>query len=139
MYTVSINITEITLRKIQMDGAGSSSRLFHIMQDLDNYAKLHIGDTDQAFLREKLRFLHKSLNNGKLKSTVRGILTYFSRWNKFKIWTKIVDIINFTSNEILGKSTLYSEPYVVTNRIISPIDIVAFDGKDRDTLKIKSE
>ena len=122
-----------------MESVGSSTRLFQVIQDLDNYAKLHIGDTDQAFLREKLRFLHKNLTQGKLKSNVRGILTYFSRWTKFKIWAKVVDIINFITTEILEKTSLYSAPYVVTDRIISPIDIIAFDGRDNDTLKIKSE
>ena len=122
-----------------MDRKGSHKRLFHIMQDLDSYAKIHIGDFSPSFLREKLRFLHKNLENGKAKSTVRGILTFFTRWGDFKIWTKTVDIINFVTREILGKNNLQSVPFIIHNRITGPIDIFPFDENFDNTRQIKSE
>ena len=109
------------------------------MQDLDTYIKLHVGDSSPAFIREKLRFLHRNLEPSKTKSSVRGILTFLTRWDEFKIWAKIVDVINFISSEILGKDNLQSKPYIIRDRIISPVDIIAFKGESENTLQIKSE
>ena len=122
-----------------MERIGTKTAIFQIMQDLDTYIKLHVGDSTPAFLREKIRFLHRNLEPGKTKSTVRGILTFFSRWNMFKIWTKVVDVINFITTDMLGRENLTSTPFIIRDRIISPIDIIAFKDESENTLQIKSE
>jgi hypothetical protein len=122
-----------------MDKIGSKKRLFHILQDLDIYAKSHIGDCSPAFLREKLRFLHRNLEPSKVKSAVRGILSFFTRWGSSKIWTKTIDILNFAAREILERDNLISKPFITHNRITGPIDIIPFDENFEGPLQIKSE
>lgn len=114
-------------------------QMFQILQDLDTFTKLHIGDADGQILREKIRFLHRKLPLGASKSRVRGLLSYFSRWTKFKIWSRLTDIVNHLTKTILGKTNLDSKPYIVSNRVCSQIDIVPFIKSDTTTMTIKSE
>jgi hypothetical protein len=113
--------------------------MFQILQDLDTFTKLHIGDADGQLLREKLRFLHRKLPIGAPKSRVRGLLSYFSRWTKFKIWSRLTDIVGHLSKTILGKTNLDSKPFIVTSRVCAQIDIVPFIKNDTKTIMIKLE
>ena len=97
-------VKTIKVKEIEWD----KKQLFQVIQDLDRYTKYHIGDANAAFLREKLRFLLKILPIGKAKTATRGLLAYFSRWTKIKTWRKIVDLIKYLSESIIGKSSLDS-------------------------------
>jgi hypothetical protein len=72
-------------RKIKLKIEWDEQQIFQVVQDLDTYIKLHIGDANGTFLREKIRFLHKIIPDGKIKKSLRGLLTYFTRWTKIII------------------------------------------------------
>ena len=110
--------------------------LFQVVQDMDNYIKFHIGDANASFLREKLRFLNKTLPIGRAKTKTRGLLAYFSRWTKLKTWIKIVDLLKYLSENILGKSKLTSTPFIQTDRVVGPIDIMRYQ---RDRVNPKND
>ena len=107
---------------------------------MDNYIKLHIGDANGSFLREKLRFLHRILPDGKIKKSLRGLLSYFTRWTKIIIWRKIIDIVKYLAENKLEKPTLKTQPFIVSDRVVGPIDIIPFykNGSEK-MLEIKRE
>jgi hypothetical protein len=128
------------LSKIKLKIEWDEQRMFQIVQDLDTYIKFHIGDANGSFLREKLRFLHRSLPDGKIKKSLRGLLTFFTRWTKVKIWRKIIDIVKFLAENKLEKPTLKSRPFIVSDRVVGPIDIIPFYKNSCDKmLEIKKE
>ena len=126
--------------KTKLKTEWNEQQVFQSVQDLDTYIKLHIGDANGSFLREKLRFLHRILPDGKIKKSLRGLLTYFTRWTKIIIWRKIIDIVKFLAENKLGKPTLKSQPFIVSDRVVGPIDIIPFykSGSEK-MLEIKKE
>ena len=122
--------------KIEWD----EQKVFQVVQDLDTYIKLHIGDANGSFLREKLRFLHRILPDGKIKKSLRGLLAYFTRWTKIVIWQKIIDIVKYLAENKLGKPTLKTQPFIISDRVVRPIDIIPFykNGTEK-MLEIKKE
>ena len=116
-----------------------TKQLFQVLQDMENFLKLHIGDACPRLMREKLRFLHRIITPGRSKSVARGILTYYTRWSKMKILTKIVDLIGFLCKTNLNRDNLISEPYIYKDKILSTIDIIPFRAEKIKTLEIKQE
>ena len=116
-----------------------TNQLFQVLQDVENFLKLHIVDACPLLLREKLRFLHRILSPGKSKSNIRGILTYYTRWTKVKILSKIIDVVGFLCKSNLKRDNLVSEPYIYKDKILSIIDIVPFRELPVKRLEIKQE
>ena len=72
-----------------------------ILDDLTSFLIKYEMSVYPELLRSKLRFLHKNLSQGKLKSQVRGILNMFTRWSAEKIITDIFEIIQKSSQNRL--------------------------------------
>ena len=125
-----------TERKMK-DMQQHKKQLFQVLQDMENFVKLHIGDACPLLLREKLRFLHRILLPGKSKSITRGLLTYYTRWSRMKILNKIIDLVSFLCDTKLGRDNLISEPFIYKDKILSTIDIIPF--RKIKLLEIKQE
>ena len=134
-HDIFIKINPVKIKDVKLD----RKQLFQVTQDLDTNVKLHIGDANVPFLREKLRFLLKILPAGKSRKSARGILTYFSRWTKIKTWRKIIDLLKYLSETILGKTMLKSKPFLITGRVVGTIDIEKFYRQKSHANKVKSE
>jgi hypothetical protein len=72
-----------------------------ILDDLTSFLIKYEMSVYPELLRSKLRFLHKNLSQGILKSQVRGILNMFTRWSAEKIITDIFEIIQKSSQNRL--------------------------------------